>query len=259
MLAVDLGTPEQPRLRSAPLRVAICQVRFPRLFGLSGPEIRPLARALYEAYPSASEDEIQNLQLEVSPQGLRPKGGHPVAAYRFESEDGNWTITLTQEWLAMETTAYSGFRDFAERWLQVITETREVVPIEEETRLGMRYVNELPVGPEVSIARLREVLTAEVVGPFNLDEDAEAVLRSWQELRFRHSEGGCTMQHGYVQNATEDWVYVLDFDGYREGRREMDLDEQVKAMASINHHIFKLFRKSITDELFETFEPEEQR
>jgi uncharacterized protein (TIGR04255 family) len=259
MVELDFGFPEQPRLNNLPLRIALCQVRFQRLFGLSGAEVRPLARALHAEYPKATDDQVQTVQFGLSPEGvLAPAEGQTMTAYRFTSADGRWRATLTQEWLSLESEGYAGFKDFAARWHLVLSETRKVLDIPEETRLGLRYVNEIAVGEDSSPKRLRSLLSAEVLGPLQLDPDAEALLRSWQEIRFKHGEGGCTMQHGYVQNTKQEWVYVLDFDGFREGTREIDEMEQLQALADLNHRIFSLFQSSVTPEAFESFEPQEQ-
>jgi uncharacterized protein (TIGR04255 family) len=258
MLSVDLGIPEQPRLRNAPLRLALCQIRFPTLFGLQGSEVRPFAQALSEEYPKTSEDNLVAQQIEISPLGVRQHGGQQQPAYRFESEAGDWIATLTQDWLSLETTAYPRFPEFAERWHRLFLEAQNAFKLSHENRLGLRYVNELSVGQEASPAKLQEILSSAVLGPVSLDLDAQGLIRSWQEIRFKHPDGGCTMQHGYVQNVKQDWVYVLDFDGYREGHREIDAEEQLRALAQINHHIFGLFQRSVTEELFATFDPQEQ-
>lgn len=126
-------------------------------------------------------------------------------------------------------------------------------------RLGLRYVNELKFDGEASTEDLADLLSEEVLGPIKLARDTEGLERSWQELRLRLSDQrGCTMQHGYVQNAEQQWVYVLDFDGYREGKRELNAEEQVKALAGINHYVFDLFQGSVTPETFHSFEPEEK-
>lgn len=259
MLELDLGIPAQPRLHNAPLRLALCQVRFPTLFGLEGSEVRPFSEALFDSYPRISQESLVAQQIEISPLGgVRQQGGQLQPAYRFASEGGDWIATLTPDWLSLETTAYTGFRDFVQRWHSIFLEALKAFKLSHETRLGIRYVNELQVGEKASPAKLKETLSPEVLGAVSLDLDAEGISRSWQEVRFTHSEGGCTMQHGYVQNVKQDWVYVLDFDGYREGHREIDPIEQVRALAQINHHVFGLFRRSVTDDCFASFEPEDQ-
>jgi uncharacterized protein (TIGR04255 family) len=255
---MELGIPEQPKLLSSPLRLALCQFRFPRLFGLTGAEVRPFAKAIFDDFPKTSEDQLVSQQLEISPQGIRHHGTQPEPAYRFEAAEGGWTATLTQEWLALETTGYNGFPDFAERWLALLQRAIDHLGLEHESRLGLRYVNELRVGADATPASLGKVLSTEVLGPLGLDPEAAGLFRSWQEVRFKHVDGGCTMQHGFGQNTSQDWVYVLDFDGFREGHRDLNAEEQVRALAGLNHHIFGLFSRSVTPETFQSFEPEAQ-
>jgi uncharacterized protein (TIGR04255 family) len=257
-LNIDLGQPEQPLLRQAPLRLVLCQLRFPKIFGLSRKDVRPFARGVADDYPVADVDQMQPVEFQISPGGIRQTQGMPQPVYKFQAEDGKWTVTLTEDWLALETTAYEGFRDFIGRWHRIAIEAQSAFELDRESRLGIRYVNELALG-EVSAAELRECLSSEVLGPLNLDEAAESLQRSWQEVRLRYlGNEGCTMQHGYVQNAEEEWVYVLDFDAYREGNRTLDLEDQAKGLAALNHRVFGLFQRSVTPDAFNRFEPEAQ-
>lgn len=258
-LELDLGQPQQPLLRKSPLRVVLCQLRFPKILGLGRSDVRPFAAQLVETYPLADVDQMQPLELQISPAGVQQVQGIAQSVFKFQSEDGTWTVTLTDEWVALETTAYSGFPDFISRWFSVATATQKAFDLDRELRVGLRYVNELKLPEGATIAHLRSLLSSEVIGPVSLDDRAEQLLRSWQEVRFRHGDNqGCTMQHGYMQNAQEDWVYVLDYDAYREGNRPLDLEEQVKTLASLNHHVFSLFSVSVTPETFAAFEPEER-
>src|SRR4051794_20056890 len=165
MSPVDLGIPTQPKLRNSPLRLALCQLRFPSLFGLEGSEVRPFAKILANDYPNASEDQLLSQQIEISLAGVRHQGGQPEVAYRFENAEQSWMVTLTREWLTLETTTYEGFPSFAERWHKLLLSAKEHLGIERESRLGLRYVNELAMGPSVSPADLQRVLTPQVLGP----------------------------------------------------------------------------------------------
>jgi uncharacterized protein (TIGR04255 family) len=260
MQSMDNANPTQPELQDAPLRVVLCQLRFPPLFRFEEANTRSFAAALGEEYPLVSEDQLQVMELNVSPQGaVRSQGSPTHAVFRLESEQRDRAITLGHEWLSLETTEYAGFDEFSEQWRLALGAALDAFDFAHELRLGLRYVNELEVGPSASPERLRDILTDNVLGALNLDASAERLVRSWQEVRFRHDHGGYTMQHGYVENADQAWVYILDYDGYREGKRAIEVDEQVEALKTMNHHIFRLFRKSVTESTFARFRPRERQ
>jgi len=113
--------PKQPLLRKSPLRVVLGQARFaPKLFDLKRSDFQALAPALAEEYPNAEIAELQQLGFQIAAgAGVQQLPSSKDPLFKFESEDSNWTVSLTPEWFALETTDYRGFHHFAERWLFV--------------------------------------------------------------------------------------------------------------------------------------------
>ncbi len=260
MLSVHAHPPTQPRLVEGPLRLVVTQVRFPRLFGLEDRDLASFADAIFQDLPRRGKDQLVAQDLQMSGYGLQNQQSAPEPLYRFQSEDEMRTVTLTADWLSLETTSYESFASLAAQWEPVIRHAKRCFKIEHETRLGLRYVNEIDLGPEVTPDRLSEILSPALVGSAKLDAHAIGLFRSWQELRFRHRDGGCTMQHGYVENQEKTWVYVLDFDGYRASQsdRVFEPDEMMSALAGMNHYVFALFKSCFTPEAFAGFRPEEK-
>src|SRR5205085_2017184 len=62
-------------------------------------------------------------------------------AYKFASEDNAWVVTLTKDYLAVETTRYQNWADFRDHLrapLEVLTEIYAPVFF---SRIGLRYID----------------------------------------------------------------------------------------------------------------------
>src|SRR5512139_1859658 len=97
-------------LRSPPIELIIVQGRFPTLAELYAKEAYiTFANAVREQYPRARPDSQP--AFEITPdQHLKERGRVPV--WRFEDLTGRWTLTLTPEFLALETRQYQTFSEF---------------------------------------------------------------------------------------------------------------------------------------------------
>src|SRR5215207_9806221 len=84
---LDLDQPEQPLLRHAPLQLVLWQLRFPKVFGLERSDVRPFAADLAEDYPNADVDQVQPLEVQITPAGVRQVQGLAQPVFKFQSED----------------------------------------------------------------------------------------------------------------------------------------------------------------------------
>lgn len=216
--------------------------------------VRPIQRAFAERYPVSSVG--RSAGIVISATGVAPAGeSEPV--YQFMSDDRAWTVTLTPDSASLETTAYVDFMDFATRWHELLSVIIDVLDITRQDRIGLRYVNQMPVPVEATPDDLRRVVRAELVGAVGAHERTQRLVSSMHELRFAQDDGVCTLRHGVVPNENSERVYVLDLDFYDDRPRKLVLDQNLQQLAEFNHGAFELFRWAIPEELFASFDPEE--
>src|SRR4051812_32607886 len=111
-MPLALPAADSTRLRKSPLEVVVAQARY---------EDAPLASeasialAIHEAlggpsgpYPDLASGQTQAFQLTLS-QGQSPQAEMPapLPTWRFVSRDGGWTVALTSNFVALETTRYT--------------------------------------------------------------------------------------------------------------------------------------------------------
>ena len=128
MLASDdpLGAapPAEVPLANAPLIRVIAQVRFPLVVAVEQREfIAPFQEAVRARYPVLRQEQTQGLVLSAG--GVAPAPAQ--TAWRFSDLDGHWRVSLTPDFLALETTSYTRRSDFLFRLREVVTALEEHV------------------------------------------------------------------------------------------------------------------------------------
>lgn len=244
-----------PVLEKSPLTLVICQMRFPRQMGLSESDVRPLQRAVADRYPVAQTGRAANLML--GPQGVS-EASAPEPIFQFRSDDQAWTLTVAPDSVSLETTAYDDFSDFLDRWVEITTAVQSALDLTRQNRIGLRYVDELECPVRPTPEDLSRLLREELVGVVGKHPRTSALLGSMQELRFGLQRGANTLRHGLVARPDGRVAYVLDFDFYDDTPQPLDLDRQQRLLADFNDGAFELFRWSVNDAYFATFDPREQ-
>lgn len=244
---------QQPILKNSPLRLVICQLRFPRVIGLGESDVRPIQRGLADEYPAAEVGRLA--EFGIGPQGISPTGEvDPV--FNFRDETQAWTVSLSSAALSLETTAYVDFTDFITRWHALADLVTGSIGVERQDRIGLRYVDELGVGPDPHPDDIARVVRPELVGVVGAHPRTARLVNSMSELRFAQDRGACTLRHGLVRRDGEG-AYVLDYDFYDDAAQVLDLDAQIRCLAEFNHGAYELFAWSVPPDHFATFEPEE--
>src|SRR6267143_3147149 len=65
--------------------------------------------------------------------------------YLFRSKDQKWTVALKSFSLALETSKYLDFEDFFGRFKDLLDKSREMIDSDFFTRVGLRYINTVPI------------------------------------------------------------------------------------------------------------------
>src|SRR5262249_53345171 len=117
MVAIDedplvAPPPAEVPLANAPLVRVIAQVRFPLVVAVEQREfIAPFQEAVRAKYPVLRQEQTQGVLL--SPAGVASVPAQ--TAWRFSDIEGHWRVSLTPDFLALETTSYTSRSDFLSR------------------------------------------------------------------------------------------------------------------------------------------------
>jgi uncharacterized protein (TIGR04255 family) len=241
-----------PVLARAPLRTVVCQVKFPRILGISDQQVRPLQQRVSKTYPEYVPGEVQ--EFVVGP-GLIKQAPDVEKLHQIRSADGLWAVNVVADALSLETTKFPGFEEFSGRWKAVLSDAVEVLEIGYQDRLGLRFVNEIEMPSIEALPRIRAMINPELIAPVGSHPLLEDLVVSLQELRFKQSDGQCTLRHGYVLKVEGTRAYILDLDYYDDAKKDMSVDSNLRALDQFNDGVYEIFRFCITDDAYLSFEP----
>lgn len=148
------------KLHNDPLSLVLCQIRFSKVRRMPEfiPQIHDLLRK--EGFPEDVSATVQ--QVVITP------GSQPQIIERkqdeFRSKDNQWSLTISEDMLALVTTAYDRFEGFANRLRRCLEIVDQIAEIHHGliNRIGLRYVDVIDPMPDKTF---RNYLQPSLHGP----------------------------------------------------------------------------------------------
>lgn len=247
--------PEVP-LENAPLVRVIAQVRFPTILTIEQAAfVVPFQEAIRSTYPVLRQEQAQGVL--VSPVGVTPV--KPQTAWRFADVAGHWRVSLTPEFLAVETTKYTSRADFLARLRTVVAALDEHVEPKLIDRLGIRYIDRL-TGPAVDeIAKLVRSEVRGITGTPAASHAAHALAETLFELddarlvgRWGLLPAGTTVDPAAIEPAP-DKSWILDLDMFSASPIPFTVDRVVEDGKRFAERIYTFFRWAVTDDFLRRY------
>lgn len=250
--------PAEVPLPKAPLVRVIGQVRIPPVLSLENREfIAPFQEAIRSTYPVLRPEKTQGIVL--GPQGMAP--GPKQIAWRFSDVDGGWRVSVTPEFVAIETTSYTSRDDFLERLRFVLDAFAEHVEPALVQRLGVRYIDRVTGDALADISKLvRQEVLGIVALPFSenalhsLSETILALPESKEQLLARWGKvpAGATVDPNAIEPIAEP-SWVLDIDMFSSEEHPFAADEIVNTARRFAERLYTVFRWAVTDDFLRRY------
>ncbi len=251
---------EWVQFRKAPLRLVIGQVRFtimPRFEQKAF--IAGFQEAIRSEYPRVSRESAVTYQL--SPTGISTNPGEIL--WRFSSRDNQWAVVVGESAITLEARKYSSMHDFLGRFETLLKVGRETLEITDRLRLGLRYINEIRHPNAQSLSEWIRLLNPEFVC-FDASNllDGE-VHRTVQEIQVERSDGTFAIRHGLLSDftivpqasPTSEPFYLIDLDYYDTKELDLDIPSTIKQMRDYNDIMYRFFRWTLNEKLYNHLEP----
>ncbi len=248
--------PEVPLAR-APLVRVIAQLRFPVVAALAKLDaVGPFQEAIRDRYPILRSE--QPTAFVVGPQGIQIQAG-AGNIWRFHDKNDKWRVSLTTEFVALESFGYVSRDDFVSRLQEVLNSLDKCVKPAVYDRLGIRYVNRLS-GP--ALDDLARLVQPEVLGVGATKFSANLV-HTMCESSFRLNSDrlnarwgllppGATVDPGAIEPLKE-LSWILDMDAFTTTQEDFSVDAVTARARSFSSRIYALFRWAVTDEFLARF------
>lgn len=120
-----------------PLAEVVCQIRFPRVLAIDERIPAEFQAHLGQDFPFVETREVAQFGLRLG-EGVPPSFR---THYDFSTEDRDFTITLTSEFLSVRTTVYSRWEIFRVRLEQALEALTASYSISIFQRIGLRYID----------------------------------------------------------------------------------------------------------------------
>ncbi len=212
------------------IKTAVCELRFPTLLELESSPPRAFQRLIRKDYPFYEPRVIES--------GSGNDGMEREHHYLFRSKDQHWTVVVKSFALALETSKYTEFGDFAARLKEVLHHATEMIDSDFFTRVGLRYMNSVPIGDDGPQGWIRDELAAPIFGGVL---GGPKVCRMVVQGSLKDG-GGYSLRHGISDSDEGAKViergYLLDFDYFKEGVELQEVDSLIAAFNEINFAFF---------------------
>ncbi|EYF05804.1 Hypothetical protein CAP_2805 [Chondromyces apiculatus DSM 436] len=243
--------PAEVPLKDAPLVRVIAQLRFPEVLSVEQRDfVAPFQEAIRSTYSVLRQEQTQGLLL--GPGGASP--AKPHIAWRFSDAAGHWRVSLTPEFLALETTKYVSRGDFFGR-LKVLAEALdEHIEPGQLDRLGVRYIDRITGEAVDDIARLVRPEVRGITGTIAAKHAIHALSESMFELpdarvlaRWGFLPPGATVDPAAIEPA-EEKSWILDLDMFSAAPVPFVVDRVVAEAQRYAERVYTIFRWAVTDE-----------
>lgn len=258
-----MNLPEFERViyKRNPLVEVVCQLRFPPILKISHQEPVEFQDTIRFKYPLFEATRTQ-LSSEISQ--VVQQLGLPLqsdVAYNFKSEDQRWSISLTKDFIALNTSSYERYEQFKQRLEEALGIFEAIYKPSFYTRIGLRY-QDLIIRSKLGIEdkNWSELIAKHIASELhetNLSSSIQTIVKS---LVLRTEVGQINLNHGLVnvqeaQGSSEEIAYLFDADFYTEQKIEENKDVW-NILNQFNQSAGRLFRWSITDTLHNAMQPQ---
>ncbi|MCA9397744.1 MAG: TIGR04255 family protein [Anaerolineales bacterium] len=256
----------------APLKQVICQLRFPRILRIDSRPPEGFQERIRDRYPLYEQGVLKQrlgpLTEILSDDVVKLLTRQDQQTYDFISVDGNWSVGLTSEFVALSTSKYSDWNTFVGHLQHIIYALQTEFEPAFFTRIGLRYQNvisqkELGLDNNISwIDLIDSSLTGILSGNIKVSPNAIIEENHVVIINLGNEIGKVKIQYGIkkdvkVQNRIIDEGYILDNDLFIDNRR-IKADEVINRLHNLNEFAGRIFQASITDKLYNALEPRER-
>ena len=248
--------PREVPLTDAPLVRVIAQVRFPEILAVEQREfVTPFQEVLRPQYPVLRQEQMQGLLL--GPAGVA--SGKAQLAWRFNDIEGHWRVSLTAEFLAIETTKYTSRAEFIERLRNVLEALDEHVKPKLIDRIGLRYIDRVTGEAVNDVANLVRPEVSGILGAPIAAYAAHSLSESLFELsdarvlvRWGRLSAGATVDPAALEPVLEP-SWILDLDMFSTRPIPFTVDSIVSETQRFAERIYAVFRWAVTDDFLRLY------
>jgi uncharacterized protein (TIGR04255 family) len=166
--------------------------------------------------------------------------------------DRKWAVAIAPEFVALSTSAYDHWDDFARRLQPALEAVFEEAVIESVSRVGLRYTNMISDTSGQGWSYIEPALLCWLADPGEQRE----VISALQEVRLTTPTCHVGFRHGILPAPDETASkYLIDTDCYVDGAAKAIPDGLLSMLATFNDTANRFFFNAVTPEGLADFKP----
>ncbi len=245
-------------LDPSPLIRVISQVRFPSIVSIEKPSfIAAFQEELRQQFPILESQEQTVVNLSTSPDNVERKIS---TVWRFFDNSQKWRITLTQDFLALETINYTSRSDFKAKLSFVLQALSDHIKPSACLRIGTRYID-LVKGEEFK--NIENLIQPNILGIYQTPIK-EHMISSLRHSIFEIEENihlasrwgvlpkGQTYDPGSI-DPLEETGWILDIDVFDAHKQDFACSEILSGFDLLATYAHKFFRWVVTEEFLKSY------
>jgi uncharacterized protein (TIGR04255 family) len=248
-------------LAQPPLDLTLVQIRYPRLSRLANDDqfITRFANAVADNYPIF--DPVQQaVGLLIGPEGIK-QTQETAKIWRIRSADDDWTVSITDNFLALQVKSYPGRTRLRENLSALLAPFLEIIAPPYVERLGVRYINRIHE-PEI-LDRLPSMVRTEALGTVSVSLPESVTLNhniseslyilGNQMLQVKSGYLSSGVGHDPIISIADHPTWILDLDAFSSIKTPStvtDIDSLCEELASI---VYRYFRWAVTWDFLESY------
>jgi uncharacterized protein (TIGR04255 family) len=231
----------------------LIQLRFPIIAKIDNLEgVLAFQEHLRAHYPVMRPEQV--MTIGVTP-GTIPNSS-TATLWRLSDADQIWTVVLSRDFVALETSMYDTRDDFLERWGEVLNGLNLLDPGPSVfDRLGIRYINRLS-GNDIG-SKLPELIRKELVGAISVDTpNGTELLTNVSQSHYKINAMQMTANWGILPagmvflpgiEPANERSWVLDVDVFKNGPDKFSVDTVAGLSREAAENAYGFFRWAVTE------------
>lgn len=255
------------QLSNAPLVKVLTQLRFPGALGkLAGDSLDATLGEVFSDAGYPLLERGQQATVELTPDGPRVRAGDRVLT--FSSANRQWRVSLTSEFVTLETSQYKHRDDFLVRLLAVVDTLQKVMTIPGVGRIGYRYINRVE---DITAKDSSKLLREQFHGGTAVPEGQARLMTSISEVLFSFDDDkvhgqvprdGLVARWGMLQagqvvdpsiEPVDKASWTLDIDAFRQANAAFDREAIEEEVRRVSERAYRFFRWVVTDDFMTRF------
>lgn len=254
------AVPAEIPLPKAPLVTVLFQVRFPEIISIHDKAfIGGFQELIRNEYPGLTNDKLKTVAVDER-RGV--VSANDDLHWRFTNSDRSWRISLSSTFFSLETRQYVSRADFIDKLERALDALEKSIRPTHVTRMGMRYIDRVPLTTSSSIEGM---LRTEMMGVAGTDL-ANNIVHSFTETACNVEEGQMLARWGSLPPSgshdldvlppISEPSWFLDLDAFAD-RRKSPISFNVPLIRDTAHQLasrcYAFFRWAVTEDFLKAF------